>query len=239
MTLGERHLIDTPLCFLDETGTLGRHRDPYFAVGLVKTGRAAEMTRVMRAWRDKHHHYEEVKFRRLNKGLLPYYRDLLVRVWGLPDLTFSCFVLEKAPGWERGFGSLDRAYEMLARQLLVGCCGRREILTVIADEYSVGPGVLFEEQVAGWVNERLGRLAITQVVRVDSAGVGGIQLADLLIGAVAYECKTGAGLIPHPSPHKSAFVAFLRDLLEAPSLAAPFRNERVNVAFHRRGPYRL
>lgn len=61
---------------------------------------------------------------------------------------------------------------------LLGCCGRREVLTVIADEYSVGPNVRFEEQAADWVNEKLERLAVTQVVRVSSAGVVGVQLAD-------------------------------------------------------------
>jgi coenzyme F420-reducing hydrogenase delta subunit len=236
--LGERDLIKTPLCFLDETGTLGRETDPFFAVGLVKAGNAAGLTRVVRAWRDKHHLYEEVKFSRLNKGLLPLYLNLLDRYWQVDGSSFSCFILEKAPGWEARFGTVDRAYELLARQLLHGCCGWNDVLTVIADEYSVGPDVRFEEEVAKWVNGRLGRLAVTQVIRVDSKGVDGVQIADLLVGAVAYDCKLRAGAIEASSRHKLAFVEMLRERVGVESLAIPFRNDRFNIAFHGREPFR-
>ncbi|MBI2237323.1 MAG: hypothetical protein HYU54_02195, partial [Actinobacteria bacterium] len=94
--------------------------------------------------------------------------------------------------------------------------------------------VRFEEQVADWVNEKLGRLAVTQVVRVSSAGVDGVQLADLLLGAVAYDCRVGSGYVPSPSRHKTAFVQDLRGRLGVATLSQPFRNARVNIAFHGR-----
>jgi len=109
---------------------------------------------------------------------------------------------------------------------------------VIADEYGVGAAVRLEEQVAAWLNGKLQRLAVTQVVQVDSRGVGGIQLADLLVGAVAYDCKLGKGIIQNPSPHKMTFVEELRRRVGVASLAAPFRNERFNIAFHGQGPFR-
>lgn len=237
LTLAERHLIRTPLCFLDETGTVGGSSDPFFAIGLVKATSAAGLTRMMRSWRDQHHYYEEIKFARLNKGLLPYYLDLLDGYCRLDDVNFSCFVLDKSPGWESRFGSVNRVYELLARQLLRGCCGRDEILTVIADEYSVGPTVRFEEQVTEWVNAKLGRLAVTQVVRVNSKGVDGIQVTDLLVGAIAYDCKVSAGLVASPGHPKKSFLDALRKRVGVASLAVPFRNERFNVAFHGREPF--
>jgi hypothetical protein len=232
LTLAERHLIRTPLCFLDETGTVHSPHDRFFAVGMIKLENAAGFTRMTRNWRDRHHLYGEVKFSNLNPGLLTLYIELLEGFCSLKDATFSCFVLEKKPGWERRFGSLDRVYELLARQMLRGCCAKGEILTVIADEYSAGPGVRFEEQVADWVNDGLGRLAVTQVVRVGSHAVDGIQLADLLLGSVAYDCKFKAGLIKHRKNVKKLFVQAVRDRIGVTSLAAPYRDDRFNIAFH-------
>lgn len=116
VTLARRHLIRTPLCFLDETGTLGGTQDRFFAVGMVKLENAADFSRMMRSWRDRHHHYQEVKFHRINKGLFPIYQELLENYCLLTGATFSCFVLKKAPGWETRFGTLDRAYELFYGQ---------------------------------------------------------------------------------------------------------------------------
>lgn len=235
-TLAERHLIRTPVRFLDETGLLHKPADLYFGVGMIKGSPASDLTRMMRNWRDRHHYYDEVKFHGLNKGVLTYYLELATLFCGLPDSTsFHAFVLEKEPGWEGRFGSVDRVYELLVRQMLKGACGKGEILTVIADEYSTGPKVKFEEQVTEWVNQGLGRLAVTQVVRVSSHGVDGIQLGDLLLGAIAYDCKLRVGLIPPKgtSP-KRVFVQALRDHLGVLSLAEPFRSGKFNIAFHGR-----
>ena len=144
-TLAERHLIRTPVCFLDETGLLHKPADLCFGVGMIKGSPASDLTRMMRNWRDRHHYYDEVKFHGLNKGVLTYYLELASR------------------------------------------------------------------------------------------GVDGIQLGDLLLGAIAYDCKLQVGLIPPKgtSP-KRVFVQAMRDHLGVRSLAAPFRSGKLNIAFHGR-----
>lgn len=59
----------------------------------------------------------------------------------------------------------------------------------------------------------------------------GIQLGDLLLGAIAYDCKLQVGLVPSKgrSP-KRAFVRALRDQLGVLSLAEPFRSGKFNIA---------
>jgi hypothetical protein len=235
-TLAERHLIRTPLCFLDETGLVHNPVDRFFGVGMVKSNSAPDLTRMMRNWRDRHRYYEEVKFSSLKKSLLPLYLELLDLFCSLPSARFTCFILEKKPGWETRFGSIDKVYELLARKMLMGSCGMGEIITVIADEYSTGPRVRFEEEVAEWVNAEFGRLAITQVVRVNSKGVDGIQMTDLLLGAVAYDCKDNAGLISTTRDYKRQFVRALRGKLGVVSLSQPHKDGRFSLFFHGQKP---
>ena len=48
--------------FLDETGTLGGLRDPYFAVGLLRCPEPYKLARPMQRLRDKEHFYDEIKW---------------------------------------------------------------------------------------------------------------------------------------------------------------------------------
>lgn len=130
--------------FLDETGTLGGARDPFFAVGLLRCSEPYKLLRPMQRIRDKQHFYDEIKWNKVSEKKLPLMIDLL-NVFLSSDACFSAFVADKRKHDMIGrFGGSFKAYEALSRQLVRASVRRGEILWVIADEYSTPPAETFE-----------------------------------------------------------------------------------------------
>jgi hypothetical protein len=181
--------------FLDETGTLGGPRDPYFAVGLLRSPEPYELLRPIQRIRDRQHFYDEIKWNRVSAKKLPLLIDL-VNVFMSSNATFSAFVADKQKHDVIGrFGGPFKAYEALARQLVRGSIPRGEIIWVIADEYSTPPSETFEENVRDYINRGIRRQAVAGVCRMRSTGADLLQLIDLLLGAVVYEYKAESGVV--------------------------------------------
>jgi hypothetical protein len=103
--------------FLDETGTLGGARDPYFAVGLLSCSDPYYLARPVQRIRDRQHFYDEIKWNKVSEKKLPLMKDL-VNVFFSSNATFSAFVADKTRHDVIGrFGGPFKAYEALARQL--------------------------------------------------------------------------------------------------------------------------
>ncbi len=104
--------------FLDETGTLGGERDPFFAVGLLRCREPYELMRPMQRIRDRQQFYDEIKWSKVSAKKLPILTDLL-NVFFSCDASLSAFVADKRQHDVIGrFGDQFRAYEALARQLV-------------------------------------------------------------------------------------------------------------------------
>ena len=104
--------------FLDETGTLGGARDPFFAVGLLRCTEPYALLRPIQRIRDKQHFYDEIKWNKVSEKKLPIMIDL-VNVFLSLEATFSAFVADKTKHDVIGrFGGPFKAYEALARQLV-------------------------------------------------------------------------------------------------------------------------
>lgn len=108
------------------------------------------------------------------------------------------------------FGTTWAAYEKLACQLVIAASKPDEISTVLADNYSTPATFDFEQSVKTQVNRRLGRLAITEVLRLDSRSADALQLVDILTGAVAYQYRSSAGQGASTSP-KALLSRHVRD----------------------------
>ena len=138
-------LHPTAIAFLDESGSMPRDR--IFAVGCLKLSQPSVLLRQLRKLRDQRHFYEELHFTRLKKSSLPLYLDIL-RLIASAEAQFLCFVADrKIADPVARFGSSFRAYEKLAIQLLIGSTRPGELVTVLADEYSVPDSSTFEETV--------------------------------------------------------------------------------------------
>jgi hypothetical protein len=220
----------TAVVFLDESGAIASDR--FFSVGCLKVAEPSGLTRQIEKWRDRHHWYREIHFVDLTLDALPRYREL-IDIVAAGDGEFSCFVADRATAdpVER-FGSPWLAYEKLATQLLLGTIRRREVVSVLADNYSTPDGVAFERDVRTAVNTRLRRLAVASLVRLDSRAAIPLQVVDLLTSAVTFEFRQSAGLAGRRTP-KALLAKHLRERYGAPSLLAGSRaNPRLNVALY-------
>lgn len=220
--------------FLDETGTLGGPRDPFFGVGLLRCNEPYQLLRPMQRIRDRQHFYDEIKWNKVSEKKLPLMIDLL-NVFLSSDATFSAFIADKQKHDVIGrFGGPFQAYEALARQLVRGSVRRGEILWIVADEYSTPPGETFEENVRDAINRSFRRDAIAGVCRMRSSGVDLLQLIDLILGAVVYEYKASTGVV---SLAKYKPKVKVLDHLKMRSGVATFlggyRDARLNIAEYR------
>lgn len=216
--------------FLDETGTLGGHRDPFFAVGLLRCIDPYRLLRPMQRIRDRQHFYDEIKWNKVSSKKLPLLLDLL-NVFLSSDATFSAFVTDKRQHDVIGrFGGPFAAYEGLARQLVRGSIRRGETMWIIADEYSTPPGETFEENVRDHVNKRLRRQAVAGVCRMRSTGVDLLQMIDLLLGAVVYEYKANSGVVGLASyKPKVQLLEHLKERMGVETFVGGYRDERLNI----------
>ncbi|MDQ3631634.1 MAG: DUF3800 domain-containing protein [Actinomycetota bacterium] len=186
----------TGVVFLDETGTISQGR--FFGVACLKLTEPSVLLREVQALRDRRNfhiaHGNEFHFADVTRGTISHYMEAIDLVVAA-GAAFSCFIADRtlADPVAR-FGSSWRAYEKLAIQLLLGTISRREIVTVLADNYSTPKHVKFEVDVRDEVNQRLGkRLAVSSVFRLDSKSTDGLQLVDILLGAVTFRYRLAAG----------------------------------------------
>jgi hypothetical protein len=180
------------MAFLDEAGIIARDR--FFAVGCLKLAEPSILLREVQHLRDRTQTYYEIHFTDVTRSSLPFY-NAVVDLVAASGAYFSCFVVDrkKHDPVER-FGSPWSAYEKLAKQLLLGSIRPRELLVVLADNYSTPLNVAFEQDVRAAVNKKLGRLAVVSVCRLDSKTTDALQIVDLLTSAVAFEFRQAAGI---------------------------------------------
>jgi hypothetical protein len=215
--------------FLDEAGFIARDR--FFAVGCLKLSEPSVLLRKIQKLRDQRQAYYEIHFKNVTKHSLSFYRAVVDLV-AASDGSFSCFVVDReaADPIER-FGSHWLAYEKLSKQLLLGTIRRRELLVVLADNYSTPDNVFFERDVRAAVNKQLKRLAVVSVCRLDSKTSDALQVADLLTSAVAHEFRQAAGVASKYNA-KAVLAKYMRGQYGVKSCLKGCRDDRLNVALY-------
>jgi hypothetical protein len=227
----------TPLIFLDESGSIAGDR--FFVVGVLKLSQPSRLLRRIQRFRDREGWYGEFHFAQVTKGSVELYKRLVDLVSHEDGLWFDCFVADKALAnpverWETHW----RAYEKLAEQLLVGSIRPFEIVSVLADNYSTPPEVDFESTVTERVNKRLDRLAVANLIRIDSASTDGLQIVDLLTSAVGFEFRQAAGIAGRGNP-KDALAGNVRDRFGVgqPFTAVPLKSAKIGVRLYEHGAW--
>ena len=222
--------------FLDETGAISQ--DQFFAVGLLKTAEPSRVLRRIQKLRDRKHWYNEIKFSSVTKGALAFYQSVVDECLLPGDTQFFCFVADRADAdpVER-FGSHWEAYSKLAEQLVVASLRPNELMSLMADNYSTPDYVVFEEQLRARVNGCVDRLALVSVCRLDSQSSDGLQLADLLTSAVAFEFRVKAGRAAPGNP-KDLLADHVRTRLGTTSCLTGWRDGRHSVALYNHGSWR-
>jgi len=236
LTLTDYESLRTRMCFMDETGTLANPRDRFLGLGMVKAGHPCFATEQVQHLRDTHHFYDEVKWTKLSAKKLELYWEIAEMLWANQGYYFHClFVRKDDPAFDldrRFKGDVWRAYEHLAVLLMKTGMARNEVLSLLADKVVRPRGNHMEMHIKRRINADFGRLAVQGVVSVDSRGVELVQMADLFLGAVAYDFKVTHGLIPETPNVKLEFLQRLRRRVGVNTLADDVRTNRFRVQLY-------
>lgn len=200
-------------------------------MGCLKVAEPSTLTRAIQKLRDRQHWYSEIHFADVTKGTAAFYKAV-VDLAAASGANYSCFVADRsAADPVARFGTHWRAYEKLAVQLLLGSIRPRELVTVLADNYSTPDSVVFERDVRQEVNQRLKRLAVTSVCRLDSKSADPLQVVDLLTSAVAFEFRQAAGRAGRRTP-KADLAGYVRDCYGVESFLGGCEGESINVKIY-------
>jgi Protein of unknown function (DUF3800) len=218
----------TALIYVDESAVKasgGR----FFVIGAVKVRRPGQLMRVVRDIRDRHDFREEFKFSKISRGKFPVFCELIDAL-EQSDAHIAACVVDRDKGADPFAGNSAEwlAHARITATLIVGILNRRELASVLLDEISTPKGCAFDDTVRGMVNRRMRATSLVTAACVDSACNDGVQLADLVAGAVAHQRGQGGGATS-PTSHKGKIAARLAAAFAVSSFN-DVRTDRVNVA---------
>lgn len=215
----------TAMIYVDESAakmSAGR----FFVVGAVKVRKSGQLLRAVKAIRDRHAYWGEFKFSQITQARVPVFGEL-VDALEESDAHIAACIVDRDRGSDP-FASDEPqwlAHARISAQLLIGIINKRELVGAMLDQVSTPKGCAFDDTVRDLVNDRMRATSVVTAVCVDSACNDGVQLADLVAGAVAHHCKQPANL----ASHKGKIAGRLAAAFGVPSLCDA-RTDRVNIA---------
>lgn len=218
----------TATIFVDESATkasAGR----FFVVGAVKARKAGQLLRAVQDLRDRYSYSEEFKFSKITRARLPMFSEL-VDLLEQSDAHIAASIVDGTMR-DDPFGGPDPQWVVHARvtaKLLVGIINKRELAAALVDKVTTPRGFAFDDTVRDMVNTRMKATSLVAVTCADSRCNDGLQLADLVAGAVANHCGQSASTAK-PSSHKGKIAGRLAAAFGVPNLR-DVRTERVNIA---------
>lgn len=218
----------TAMIFVDESAvkvSAGR----FFVVGAVKVRKAGQLLRAIRDIRDRYGYVDEFKFSKITRARFPIFCELVDQL-EQSDAHIAACIVNRSKGTDP-FANSDPqwvAHARITAKLLVGIINKRELAAALLDQVSTPRGCAFDDTVRDMVNTRMRATSLVAATCVDSACNDGVQLADLVAGAVAHQCGQSASTAS-PSSHKGKIAARLAAAYGVPNLC-DIRTDRVNVA---------
>jgi hypothetical protein len=218
----------TSLIWVDES-SVKASSGRFFVVGAVKARQMGKLMRDVREIRDRYGYGDEFKFSRITRGRLSIFCEL-VDLLERSDAHIAATVVDRSIGrdpFKPGEAEWI-AHAKVTAQLLVGIINRRELASALLDHVSVPKGCSFEDVVRGTVNRRMRATSLVSAVCADSKCNDGLQLADLVVGAVAHQRGQGNGTASATS-HKGKIASRLAAAFDVPNFE-DVRTDRVNIA---------
>lgn len=230
LKLSDYNQIWTKFCFLDESGSLSNHTEPYFTVGLLKMSMPYYLQSKILYERSKQHFHDELKFNKISEKNINFVKFIIDCLFDTRSLSFYSYTTDKnSQYFQKNFAKdIWSAYEKITLKLLSASLGEKEILILIADHVTTPKDIKFEVSVKKNFNNSKKRLALSGVCRFDSKSNDLLQVVDLIIGAINYDIKYEKKLIPG-SKYKLEVVAYLKEKLGARTILTGFRNSNFNI----------
>ncbi|MEZ5167857.1 MAG: DUF3800 domain-containing protein [Acidimicrobiales bacterium] len=206
--------------YLDDSNVKASGKSVY-VVGGIKVRRHGELMRVVRHIRDQTGYRGEFKFSHLTKDSLSAY-SALVGALGESDSRLVACVTSRPPRADWSF------YADVASRVIHGNTNRSEKICAMLDLVSTPRDVAIEDDVRSRVNKLLGSNGLVAAVCLDSRSCDGLQIADLVAGAVAFDRRVAAGESGSASSPKGRLVLRLKSAFGIADMS-DCREGRVNI----------
>ncbi len=214
--------------FVDESSNRASSGS-FFVVGAIKLRNPGKLMREVEDIRDKYGFAEEFKFSGITRGkITTFYK--VIDALEASDAHIAACVVDRSKN-SNPFKCGDPEWEVHARvaaKLLVGVLNPRELASAILDKRTTPVGTAFDDTVRRMVNQRLKATGLVSAVCADSKSTDGLQLADLVAGAVAHQRRADSS----PNSNKGKVAARLTAAFGVESFGSDVRTERVNVQSH-------
>lgn len=210
----------TSTFYLDDSGVLaGGSR--LLVIGGIKVRRHGVLLRAIRHVRDQSGFRGEFKFTNINKGSASAYCGMISALAESDAHLVACVATRpENSGW--------RFYGSLTSKVVRGNINRDELVGVLMDTISTPQGIGLDDVVRGQVNKSLKTTSVVTGACLDSRASDGLQVADLIAGAIAFERRRVAGESGKRSSAKGRIVDRLKSAFDIADLA-DCRTDRVNI----------
>jgi len=228
----------TSLIFMDESGSKSGAGN-FFVMSAVKSRDPGKLMRSVKSVRDRNNFTSEFKFGDITKGALPAYFDLVDAV-AESDAHIAACVVDRAQSdpFTKGQAEWEH-HAKIATGLLIGCINRRELVSVVMDGISTPTGIALDDKIRTRVNRKFNSISVVAALCADSRTSDGLQIADLVASAIAFERRQQSGVSGRRVPSTTSPKAKVASRLMAAFSVSSFddyRDGRVNIATWGRSP---
>lgn len=210
----------TSTIYLDDSGVKAAG-SRLLVIGGIKVRRHGELMRAIRHVRDQSGFTGEFKYTEINKGSVSAYYAMIDALEESDAHLIAC-VTHRPPGAGWKF------YADITARLLRGNINRRELVGVLMDTVSTPQGIGFEDVIRHRVNKSFKSTSIVASACLDSKSSDGLQVADLVAGAIGFERRMQAGESGKPNSIKGRVVNRLKAAFGGVDLMDG-RTDRVNI----------
>jgi hypothetical protein len=215
---------------MDETGVLANAPDqPFFGLGMMKVGQTAtlysELNKLMSRAKSKISPRFEFKFNQIKNSNRDLYIEVVDLFFAFPELYFKAFIADKQNprfNFTHYFPSTWEAQIGYSKLLLRNTIKPDEQAAVVADylDRPKASPLYFESEIAKLARPKGHRTAAPLVFNscmLESDASLFVQLVDVLLGLVVYDCKMQRGVVPSNAA-KQSVTAVLKKHLGVTSL---------------------
>lgn len=220
--------------YVDESGI--SRQSPYLAIGALKMGNGQGLVvNQLEQLRSKSSWTSEARFSDITSKSAHLHREATRIIAKAEDTRFRCVVLDQRRGDKllRGKDSWRSAAQVTIKTL-TAAIWNHEVATAVIDHISVPPEVNYEGYITAAVNRQIGRQALVSAVRMHSRSCWGLQMADVLTGAVAHQYRQKVDNTAKPRSPKGRTAADIAGYFNLESLVeADSQKFKVFTAEHR------
>jgi len=217
--------------FVDESGTA--RQSSVLAIGALRfTNGHGRLVTELQQFRDRNDWRSECHFTDVKRLNVHRYREV-VRMVAASDARFTCLVIDcrDADPFARRSAVPWKVHAQLTITILGRAIVGSEIISATVDNLSLPGGVNYEGYIRSAVNRQRGRLAVATICRMDSRACWGIQVADLLTGAVAHHYRQAHDPRVLPGTPKGVLARFVAEQFNLSTLVGA-RSQRLRVIEH-------